>query len=91
MAGFKDYENDWYSREARSLRNCSKWRRGRQKLFNLSYRMNEMDLNKRKHCEICLHNYDKPTDFLKTQRNYALRTNWNRKYPIWLPYRELHM
>ena len=91
MVGLKDYENEWYSREATSLRNNSKWRHGRKLLFDLNYRLNEMDLNKRKHCEINLHNYVRPTDFVKTQNLYQERRNWNRKFPNWLPFRELHM
>jgi len=91
MTGFRDYESEWYLREANSLRNNTKWRYGRKKLFDLCYRMNQMDLDKRKRYEIGLHNYIKPTNFLKTQTNYLQRTNWNRKFPLWLPYRELHM
>ncbi|KAH9387673.1 hypothetical protein TYRP_008866 [Tyrophagus putrescentiae] len=88
---FRDFEDNFYEREAESLANCAKWRRGRKYLFNLDHRFNQMDFEKRVIADRKQRNYLKETDVVKNQSNFIERTRWNHCFPNWLNYRELHM
>lgn len=88
---FRDYEDEWYNREAESARQCNKWRRGRMYLFNLNTKFNDMDFQKRIHADRKLRNYLKETDVVRDQSNFVERMRWNHTFPNWANYRELHM
>lgn len=91
MVGLKDYEDQWYVREAEGLSTCGKWRRGRKYLFNLDHKFNQMDFEKRVIAERKLRNYLKETDFNRNQSNLLERIYWNHTFPNMGNYRELHM